>query len=401
LSKPVLSRLRGTVLEKLFATGAGNQLVIELRAKTDQEIGNELLHYLATDLRESLPPHLNRAVACVIFLDTFEALGAGLQNEEDKRQQEKWVQDLAAEFDFALTVIAGQNRLTWEEADSEWSNYLEQLLVGGLAEPDARRFLVDCGIEASALQDSILATSQESSGGCHCFSLGLCADIVFAERRAGREPSAETLRFSPQDWEKLARRFLKSLPSDAERRWIARLALTPRFDEAAARQAFSLGHSAAQDAAWEFLHHYSFVELLSGSSGWSSVRSQMRWALENQPSAQARVEQDHHWWQSYWESRSQSAVDDAASLSWYHHYCLAPSEAMRSWNELAKAARTAVPERMREHFRLLRWMEPLGLLESLPASPAGAQTIHDFGCELSYASLGSRSSNLQKAIACY
>ena len=401
LSKPVLARLKGTAVEHLLANITGTQLVFELRTKTDQEIGNELLLYLAADLRESLPSHLNRAVACVVFLDTFEAVGAGFQNEEHRRLQEKWIQELAAEFDFALTVIAGQNRLTWDEADPDWADHLEQHLVGGLAEHDAREFLGGCGIEATGLQDSILATSRESAGGFHCFSLGLCADIVFAERRAGREPEAKTLHFRPQDWEMLASRFLKSLPSDAERRWIEQLALTPRFDEAAARYAFSSQHSAAQDAAWESLHSYSFVENLSSISGWFAVRAQMRWALENQPAAQARVGQDHGLWQSYWASRSQSAADDSAALSWYHHYCIAPAEAMKSWNGLAEAARTAVPPRMQEHFSLLRWMEPLELLESLPASSVAAQTLSGLGVELWRASLGSRSPNLAKAIACF
>ena len=401
LSKQVLARLKGTAVEHLLANVTGTQLVFELRAKTDQEIGNELLLFLAADLRESLPSHLNRAVACVIFLDTFEAVGAGFQNEEHRRLQEKWIQDLAAEFDFALTVIAGQNRLTWEEADPDWAGHLEQNLVGGLAEFDARQFLIGCEIEATDLQDSILATSRESLGGFHCFSLGLCVDIVFAERRAGREAAAKTLCFHPHDWEMLARRFLKSLPSDAERRWIERLALTPRLDESAARHAFSSQHSAAQDAAWESLNNYSFIENLYGVSGWFAVHTQMRWALENQPAARARVGQDHILWQRYWANRCQSATDDAAALSWYHHYCLAPAKAMKSWNGLAETARTAVPPRMQEHFSLLRWMEPLELLECPPASPAWAQTLTELGAELWRTSLGSRRSNLMKAIACY
>lgn len=106
-------------MEKLLASIAGTQLTIELRRLTDQEIGNELLHYLGTDLRESLPVHLQRAVSCVIFLDTFEAIGEELHNEEHKRDREKWIQDLAAEFDFAFVVIADQNRLSWDEVDPD------------------------------------------------------------------------------------------------------------------------------------------------------------------------------------------------------------------------------------------------------------------------------------------
>ncbi len=88
LSKPLLMRLKGTRLEHFLANAAGKQLVLELRAKTNQEIGNQLLEYLAEDLRESLTARLNRAVSAVLFFDTFEAVSAGLQNEEHQRQHE-------------------------------------------------------------------------------------------------------------------------------------------------------------------------------------------------------------------------------------------------------------------------------------------------------------------------
>jgi tetratricopeptide (TPR) repeat protein len=399
LSSHALSRLKGTALEKFLASASGTQLAIELRAKTDQEIGNELVYYLAADLRESLPVHLHQAVTCVLFLDTFESIGAGYQNEEHKRLQEKWIQDLVAEFSFALTVIAGQNRLAWDEADPDWAAHLDQHLVGGLSENDARDFMVKCEIETPELQNSILATAKESTGGYHCFSLGLCADIVFNERKLGREPVAETLHFNPQEWEKLARRFLKSLASDAERRWIERLALTPRFDEAAARRAYSDNQSAAQDAAWESLHDYSFVERTPGCE-WSSVRAEMRSALKNQPSAQERLCQDHQWWKEYWSSRSQSVADDSAGRAWYHFYSLDPNGAMKEWKSLTVTARTSIPARMREHSSLLRWLEPLGLLDGIPCSAEEAETIYSWGLELLEGSLNRRAS-LMKAIASF
>jgi tetratricopeptide (TPR) repeat protein len=325
-----------------------------------------------------------------------------MQNTENRRSLEKWIREVAANFDFALTVIAGQSRLDWEEAEPDWAEHLDQQLIGGLSETDARQFLRSCEIEGAELQDAILATARETDGGGHhCFSLGLCADIVYAERRSGREPQPETLRLRPQDWEALARRFLKSLASDGERRWIERLALTPRFDEQAGRAAFSAERSAVQDAEWEGLGDYSFVDPLPGMRGWHAIRAQMRWALENQPAAQARVEGDHGWWREHWKARSASAVDDAASLAWYHRYSVAPTEALAEWRRLAKAARGAVPPRMREHFGLLRWWEPVGLLDSPLSSARAAKACHDLGVELCRAPLGDRAANLRRAMECY
>jgi hypothetical protein len=325
----LFKRLRNTALERFLAGATGSQFVLELRARTSQEIGADLLQYLADDLRESLTPNLGRAVRAVLFFDSFEAVGAELLNSEHRRFREQWIRDVAANFDFALTVIAGQNRLNWEKAEPEWAGRIEQRPVGGLSEMDARQFLGNYGIEGAELQEAILATARETDGGgYHCFSLGLCADIVYAERRSGREPEPETLRFGPWDWEALARRFLKSLASDSERRWIERLALTPRFDDPAGRAAFSSERSAAQDAEWEALHDYSFVQPLPGARGWFAIRAQMRWALENQPSAQERVASDHRWWRERWKARSAAAVDDAASLAWYHWYSLESAQAL-------------------------------------------------------------------------
>jgi GTPase SAR1 family protein len=209
LREPLRERLKGSSIERLLKGEKGYRFVSDLRGQTSQEIGNELLVHLAEDLRENLPCHLHRAVRAVLFFDTFEALGTGLANSEQRYDREKWVLDVATNFDFALTVIAGRNRLTWEELDPEWKDHLEQHLVGGLSEGDSREFLGKFEIKDSELQHAILTIARETDRcGYHCYSLGLCVDIVLAERREGRTTTAATLRLDPRDSEALARRFL-------------------------------------------------------------------------------------------------------------------------------------------------------------------------------------------------
>lgn len=396
LSKPVLERLRATPMEDFLIKVTGRQFAQELRTKTDQEIGAELPRYLAEDLRALLPEHADRTASCVLFLDTFEAIASEARTDAHRLQYEQWVRDIAADFDFALTVIAGQNRVTWEDLDPAWKDSLDQHLVGGLSASDARLFLDRCGLDDGPLQDAILHTAKEEGGGHHCFSLGLLIDIVYAERSRGRQPTPESLRFAPQSWDKLAHRFLKALGSEQWASSIEKLALTPRFDKAACLKA-----SAGQDALWKALGRYSFVERLPGEGGWFSVRTLMRRALANRPSALERVADDHKMWREYWASRSASPVSEEASLAWYHHYCLAPQAALDAWNGLAEAARTAVPARMGEHLRLLAWWDLGNLLNSSDMSAEATSARYYLGNELQRASLGSRSSNLQRAIGYY
>jgi hypothetical protein len=83
LSRPMLAGMKGTP----------PHLAHELHAMTTQEIGDKPVDYLAEDLRESLETHLQQAVRAVLLFDTFEAVGAGLQNEEQRRLRGQWVRD--------------------------------------------------------------------------------------------------------------------------------------------------------------------------------------------------------------------------------------------------------------------------------------------------------------------
>lgn len=87
-----------------------------------------------------------------------------------------------------------------------------------------------------------------------------------------------TFDTAPGDTARLAQRFLKSLNDPAQEVWVKRLALTPRFDEAAARAVFSPVPGAPQDAAWQALLGYSFVRV-TGEPGWWTFHARMSDAL--------------------------------------------------------------------------------------------------------------------------
>ena len=135
-----------------------------------------------------------------------------------------------------LLVLAGRDRLSWEDADPEYRDprFLEQHLVGGLSERDSRLFLQNCGITDPSLQQAVLRVSVDTETavtggdvGYHPFSLGLCADTLRNE--PGADPSSFDM--APGDVTRLADRFLKSLAGAGLRN----LGSTPGADAALRR----------------------------------------------------------------------------------------------------------------------------------------------------------------------
>ena len=87
----------------------------------------------------------DRSCRAVAFLDTFEALRGSDFGELQRSRAEENVRALFSNLP-ALLVLAGRDRLTWDEVDPGWddSASLEQHLLGGLSAQDAASFLAKC-----------------------------------------------------------------------------------------------------------------------------------------------------------------------------------------------------------------------------------------------------------------
>ena len=208
-----------------------------------------------------------------------------------------------------LLVVFGRDRLTWHEVDPEWADRdsLDQHLLGGFSRHDATTFLGKCGIDPGLLLEAILRIARDEAvpdrEAYYPFGLGLCADTVVAERNRGVEPKPDTFDMAPGEYSKLAQRFLKSLHDEHPERWIIHLAQTPRFDEAAARAAFSPTRNVHQDKAWESLPDYSFVQD-DAEPGWFRIHSVMSDVLRHRLAGDAKeFAQAHKDWRAYWQSR--------------------------------------------------------------------------------------------------
>lgn len=394
-------RFKGSRLERWLADKTNQEDFLRLRTLPAQEIYPQLVDRFLLDLAENLPEQTGRACRGVLFLDTAEALRIGLLGDAQIHQREQWLRDLHRSDSPLLLVLAGRDRLSWEDADPEYRDprFLEQYLVGGLSEHDSRIFLQQCGITDPSMENAALRVSVDTepavtggNAGYHLFSLGLCADTLRNE--PGADPSSFDM--APGDVTRLADRFLKSLAGPAYEIWVRRLALTPRFDEAAARAAFSASHDVTQDAAWQSLESFSFVRE-ADEPGWWTLHFRMRQALTEAYPLQAAA--DHQFWQDHWQQRRRDEIDECAALAWYHQYALQPKEALDIWNALAEKYRGA--GRMADHYTVLSWWKPTRLEEEAPASPKAAAQLRCLGVELREATLGSRIENLHRAIACH
>ena len=304
-----------------------------------------------------------------------------------------------------LLVIFGRDPLTWDKVDPEWANRdsLDQHLLGGFSRHDATTFLGKCGIDPGLLLEAILRVTRDEAvpdrEAYYPFGLGLCADTVVAERNRGVEPKPDTFDMAPGDYSKLAQRFLKSLHDEHPERWIIHLAQTPRFDEAAARAAFSPTRNVHQDKAWESLPDYSFVQD-DAEPGWFRIHSVMSDVLRHRLAGDAKeFAQAHKDWRAYWQSRAQRDTDEFAALAWYHDHVLDPQQALSTWKDQAKKARG---ERdMTSHLALLDWWAPTEIEQRASKTPAEAYALICLGFELREATLGNLTLNLRRAIACY
>jgi tetratricopeptide (TPR) repeat protein len=409
LVKKLAGKLRktaeGTRLERWLAEQTGQQDFLRLRGMAAQEIYPELARRLLTDLAEGLPEREGYACRGVAFLDTVEKLRVGTPGDAQGHEREAWVRELVAPDSPLLLVLAGRDGLRWAEIDREFAapEVLEQHLVGGLSEPDARQFLSKCGVVEQQLQDAVLRASvdtetdpgEEETRGSHPFSLGLAADAIVTEQARGQAVTASTFDIRPGDYARLAQQFLKSLADPAHEVWVRRLALTPRFDEAAARAAHSESRGVVQDAAWQALLRYSFVRG-ADERGFYTLHAKMRDALAETAAATA---DDHAFWEQHWRRRSESDSDGWAGLAWFHRYRLDPQAAWREWKTLAEAMRES--RKMADHYQLLRWWDVTDVVEGRDLSPGTAVMLDSLACELTAATLGRRSENVQQAIACY
>jgi len=204
------------------------------------DILGDLPMYLGWDLRAHLAA--KKATQAIVFIDTYEALWADKPVKAGAGSSETgaWLRRLVAESPGVLFVMAGRDKLAWDERfpRDDWGAVLNnQHLLGGLSDADADSFLRKIPVREEAIRRAIVEGAkggQETTAsqqppaeqGALPFYLDLEAKTYQKILAQGRTPR-------PQDfgdtYAEIIDRFLRHADK-AEREILKRLSATQAFD---------------------------------------------------------------------------------------------------------------------------------------------------------------------------
>ncbi|MBR5868879.1 MAG: tetratricopeptide repeat protein [Clostridia bacterium] len=150
----------------------------------------ELYNYLPYLFAEDMASNLEKEkVPMVFFLDTYERVvnelsqvGEPLKNDEWIRGEDGLVQNIPG----VLWVIAGREKLKWEKFDPDWSEALEQHILGSLSIADSDQFLTNAGVGGAELRSSLY----KLTGGTPVY-LDLCVDQFLRITARGEVPTID------------------------------------------------------------------------------------------------------------------------------------------------------------------------------------------------------------------
>ena len=151
--------LKGHSTFKTWWTTSGEETLKKLEYMEPKEIEEQLPMFWASDISDYLKQN-NKAA--VFFVDTYEALWEINRTTGYYVERDAWVRELVLQLPLpenVLWVICGREHLRWNEVDPDWKNYMDQHLVGDLADSDAKYLLQMRGITNTELQEAIVQAS--------------------------------------------------------------------------------------------------------------------------------------------------------------------------------------------------------------------------------------------------
>ena len=187
----------------------------ELDNTNEEELRKLLPYYFAVDFQDNIK---NEKLPFVFQLDTYERLVNELTQVGSISKADEWLKGedgLIRNINNVLWVIAGREKLKWEDEDKNWTGNLDQHLLGDLSEEDSTSFLRSAGITEEDLINQIY----KITCGTPVF-LDMCVDTYYKFIEQNQKPTAKD--FSG-DRRKLIERFFTYM-NDSEKDFVTVLA---------------------------------------------------------------------------------------------------------------------------------------------------------------------------------
>ncbi|MEZ2279038.1 MAG: tetratricopeptide repeat protein [Microcoleus sp.] len=258
--------------------GVSDETADEIRRKDiDTELIDGLPKLFAGDLNAAMAGR-NKPDRLVMLFDTHEKMWDEKRNSQGATfwYQDEWFRRLLRALDYKLGIVVAVAGRDCPVTQLRWPNaprfpipedYIDKQLVWHLSAADARDYLHKVEIDKADLADAVIkyasVNPDESWDNLqvHPFYLGLCADVVLAERRRGVELLASDFARIPKLENKTAEltdRLLLYVDREV-RSAVHSLSACRAFDEDLYVKLGAGCHFQASSANFEVLTGFSFV----------------------------------------------------------------------------------------------------------------------------------------------
>ena len=216
-----IAKLAGRAGMKLFQTirssheqNAGENAAVyrEIKDSSAAELMGNLQKYFCMDaapfLEKKSPP-------TVIMLDGYENLNNTLERGDLAEVDDKWIwgrDGVIWSLPNTLWVIAGRNRLVWDQYDSEIRDSLEQHLLGNISEKDTVDFLSLSGVK----EENLHAELYHLTEGTPVY-LDMCVSTYRQLKDSRGGDYHPTIKDFGDNQTALAERFLRGMSSEHQR----------------------------------------------------------------------------------------------------------------------------------------------------------------------------------------
>ncbi|MCC3575522.1 MAG: hypothetical protein JGK30_30225 [Microcoleus sp. PH2017_40_RAT_O_B] len=265
---------------KLIQTrlGVSDETADEIRRKDiDTELIDCLPKLFAGDLNAAMASR-NKPDRLVMLFDTHEKMWDEKRNSQGATfwYQDEWFRRLLRALDYKLGIVVAVAGRDCPVTQLRWPNaakfpipedYIDKQLVWHLSPADARDYLHKVEIDKVDLADAVIKYASVNPDESwddlqvHPFYLGLCADVVLAERRRGIELLASDFARIPKLENKTAEltdRLLLYVDREV-RSAVHSLSACRAFDEDLYVKLGAGCHFQASSANFEMLTGFSFV----------------------------------------------------------------------------------------------------------------------------------------------